>query len=84
MVKYTKGRFFKRIRRIQEAFGKSRFDDILVYGNEYRKDYLRYLSTFWPIFERTACFIPQEGVSTLYIRNRYKKQEYYHGLHGCH
>jgi len=32
-----------------------------VYGDEYRKENLRYVCNFWPIFERAACFIPREG-----------------------
>jgi len=33
----------------------------MVYGDEYRKENLRYVSNFWPIFERSACFIPRKG-----------------------
>ncbi len=33
----------------------------MVYGDEYRKENLRYVSNFWPIFERGACFIPKDG-----------------------
>jgi Xaa-Pro aminopeptidase len=33
----------------------------MVYGDEYRKENLRYVSNFWPIFERAACFIPKKG-----------------------
>jgi len=32
-----------------------------VYGDEYRRENLRYVSNFWPIFERAACFIPAKG-----------------------
>lgn len=33
----------------------------MVYGDEYRKENLRYVCNFWPIFERGACFIPCQG-----------------------
>jgi len=36
-------------------------DALLVYGDEYRKENLRYVSNFWPIFERGACVIPRQG-----------------------
>lgn len=36
-------------------------DAVLVYGDEYRKENLRYVSDFWPIFERGACIIPKSG-----------------------
>jgi len=36
-------------------------DGVAVYGDEYRKENLRYVSNFWPIFERGMCFIPQNG-----------------------
>src|SRR5262249_41872687 len=36
-------------------------DAVMVYGDEYRKENLRYVSNFWPIFERAACFIPRTG-----------------------
>lgn len=40
-------------------------DAMLVYGDEYRKENLRYVSNFWPIFERAACFIPRKGAPIL-------------------
>lgn len=53
--------FRQRIDRIQEAMEKQQLDALLVYGDEYRKENLRYVSNFWPIFERGACFIPRRG-----------------------
>jgi hypothetical protein len=44
---------------------ESNLDALLVYGDEYRKENLRYVSGFWPIFERGACFIPREGEPVL-------------------
>ena len=36
-------------------------DALMVYGDEYRKENLRYVSGFWPIFEREACFVSRRG-----------------------
>lgn len=56
-----KEEFKQRIVRIQEAMERQRLDAVMVYGDEYRKENLRYVSNFWPIFERGACFIPRQG-----------------------
>ena len=61
MVKIEKEEFRERIGRIQEVLEEKKFDGLMVYGDEYRKENLRYVSDFWPIFERSACFIPQKG-----------------------
>lgn len=57
--------FRERIRRIQELMVAERLDGLMVYGDEYRKENLRYVSNFWPIFERGACFIPRHGAPIL-------------------
>lgn len=51
----------KRIGNIQAEMAKSGLDGLMVYGDEYRKENLRYVCDFWPIFERGACFIPRHG-----------------------
>ncbi|HEY3416940.1 MAG TPA: M24 family metallopeptidase, partial [Armatimonadota bacterium] len=53
--------FKERIARIQEALLREGLDALMVYGDEYRKENLRYVSNFWPIFERGACFIARTG-----------------------
>ena len=53
--------FVERIEGIQEAMARSQLSGLMVYGDEYRRENLRYVSNFWPIFERGACFIPQKG-----------------------
>ena len=60
-MKITKQEFQNRIERIQDAMGRNGLDGLMVYGDEYRKENLRYVSNFWPIFERGACFIPRVG-----------------------
>ena len=61
MVRIEKEEFLDRILRIQEALKGAKLDGLMVYGDEYRKENLRYVSNFWPIFERAACLIPKKG-----------------------
>lgn len=53
--------FRKRIDSIQGLIEKKGLDGLAVYGDEYRKENLRYVSNFWPIFERGMLFIPKNG-----------------------
>lgn len=53
--------FVERIRRIQNAMQREKLDGLVVYGDEYRRENLRYVTNFWPIFERGACVIGKEG-----------------------
>lgn len=53
--------FQLRIRLTQEKMAARKLAALLVYGDEYRKENLRYVSNFWPIFERGACVIPLHG-----------------------
>ncbi len=57
--------FQSRIDRIQEKLVERELDSLIVYGDEYRKENLRYVANFWPIFERGACFIPKRGAPVL-------------------
>jgi Xaa-Pro aminopeptidase len=61
MSKIAKNEFKERVSKIQEAMLESKLDGVMVYGDEYRKENLRYVCNFWPIFERGACFIPLKG-----------------------
>ena len=61
MVGIPKTEFVERIRRIQDAMEKENLDGIVVYGDEYRRENLRYVTNFWPIFERGACFVGKQG-----------------------
>jgi Xaa-Pro aminopeptidase len=53
--------FSGRIDRMREEMAHLGLDAMMVYGDEYRKENLRYVSNFWPIFERGALFIPRTG-----------------------
>ena len=61
MIAIPKSEFVERIERIQQDLAKHRLDGLMVYGDEYRRENLRYVSNFWPIFERGACFISKQG-----------------------
>lgn len=61
MIQIPESEFQERIVRIQMEMEKKGLDAIAVYGDEYRKENLRYVSNFWPIFERGICVIPKCG-----------------------
>lgn len=61
MICIPKSEFQERIIRIQAEMEKNGIDAIAVYGDEYRKENLRYVCNFWPIFERGICVIPKSG-----------------------
>lgn len=61
MIEIPQVEFEQRIERIQAELERRRLDALMVYGDEYRKENLRYVCNFWPIFERAACFIPRKG-----------------------
>src|ERR1035437_1203416 len=61
MPRIERAEFQQRIENIQQAMARQKLDCMMVYGDEYRKENLRYVSNYWPIFERAACFIPARG-----------------------
>jgi len=64
-ARIEKKEFVARTRRIQSAMAERKLDAVMVYGDEYRKENLRYVCGFWPIFERAACLIPRQGLPIL-------------------
>jgi hypothetical protein len=50
MNRIPKEEFQSRIDRIRSRMESDCIDAVLVYGDEYRKENLRYVSNFWPIF----------------------------------
>ena len=64
-IEIPKSEFCERIVRFQAEMEAAKLDAILVYGDEYRKENLRYVCNFWPIFERAICVIPKSGLPTL-------------------
>ncbi len=65
MPRIARAEFQRRIENIQQAMARRKLDCLMVYGDEYRKENLRYVSNYWPIFERAACFIPAKGQPVL-------------------
>jgi Xaa-Pro aminopeptidase len=61
MIGIPKSEFVERVRKVQDAMKKKKLDGLFVYGDEYRRENLRYLSNFWPIFERGACCVGLAG-----------------------
>ncbi|HEY3397524.1 MAG TPA: M24 family metallopeptidase [Armatimonadota bacterium] len=61
MISIPPAEFRQRLAAIQERLAAENLDGLLVYGDEYRKENLRYVSNYWPIFERGACFVPRQG-----------------------
>ncbi|MBO4344270.1 MAG: aminopeptidase P family protein [Victivallales bacterium] len=64
-IEIPRSEFKERIVRFQAEMAAAKLDAILVYGDEYRKENLRYVCNFWPIFERAVCVIPKSGLPTL-------------------
>lgn len=60
-MKISREEFRRRIQRIQAELEKENLDAAAVYGDEYRRESLRYVTNFWPIFERGMLFIPRSG-----------------------
>lgn len=56
-----KSEFDSRTERVREKMEQKRLDLLMVYGDEYRKENLRYASNYWPLFERGAVFILTKG-----------------------
>ena len=52
MGKVPKSEFKMRIDRLREIMKKDKTDVFIIYGDEYRRENLRYVSNYWPIFER--------------------------------
>lgn len=53
--------FAQRVERVRREMAARDLDCCFVYGDEYRREYLRYVSNYWPIFERGALIIPRVG-----------------------
>lgn len=55
-----KEEFQQRICNLREKMKAENLDILFVYGDEYRKENLRYVSNYWPIFERGGMFLEVE------------------------
>ncbi|MGM0365531.1 MAG: M24 family metallopeptidase [Actinomycetota bacterium] len=52
MAAIEKKEFDNRVKKVRNKMDKNDIDLLLVYGDEYRCENLRYLSNYWPLFER--------------------------------
>lgn len=52
MSAVPKSEFEKRIENLRKKMSQDSTDIFIVYGDEYRRENLRYVSNYWPIFER--------------------------------
>lgn len=60
-IKITRAEFAARIDSIRAEMARRDLDAFFVYGDEYRKENLRYVSNYWPIFERGALLLGRAG-----------------------
>ena len=60
-----KSDFETRLINIRRMMQEKQLDALLVYGDEYRKENLRYVSNYWPIFERGALLVRPTGEPTV-------------------
>lgn len=61
MIKISKEEFATRVENLKIWMRTDKVDVCFVYGDEYRRENLRYLSNNWPIFERGAILVPLTG-----------------------
>jgi Xaa-Pro aminopeptidase len=52
MSEIPKSEFIKRIENLRKKMSQDNTDIFIIYGDEYRRENLRYVSNYWPIFER--------------------------------
>lgn len=56
-IKISLKEFETRIQKLKEKMAEQKIDALFVYGDEYRKENLRYVSNYWPIFERGGLLV---------------------------
>ncbi len=64
-IRIPKAEFAERIGKIRARMSELDLDAFFVYGDEYRKENLRYVSNYWPIFERGALLLGKSGAPTV-------------------
>lgn len=63
--KISKKEFEDRISTIQKWMVEHDMAVMLIYGDEYRKENLRYVSNYWPMFERSALIVGRTSTPIL-------------------
>lgn len=61
MIQIQSSEFIARVEKLKVLMAEQGMGACLVYGDEYRKENLRYLSNYWPLFERGAVLVPLNG-----------------------
>lgn len=61
MTRISREEFGHRLVRLQDEMRRRGVDACFVYGDEYRRENLRYIANVWPIFERAAAIVPASG-----------------------
>lgn len=67
MAYLTLNEFKQRVENIRKLMKKESVDAFLVYGDEYRRENLRYVSNYWSIFDRGMLVIGLEGEPILLV-----------------
>ena len=67
MKKLPKTEYENRISNLREKMAEDGTDVFIVYGDEYRRENLRYVSNYWPIFERGMLVVGAEKDPVLLV-----------------
>ena len=67
MAQLPKSEFNTRIENLRTIMVQQGIDLLLIYGDEYRREHLRYVSNYWPIFERGMLVIGKSGNPILLV-----------------
>jgi Xaa-Pro aminopeptidase len=62
-----KSEFQDRLQRLRQTMQAEAIDLFLIYGDEYRREHLRYVSNYWPIFERGMLVVGVSGDPVLLV-----------------
>jgi Xaa-Pro aminopeptidase len=62
-----KSEFQDRLQRLRQLMQAESIDLFLIYGDEYRREHLRYVSNYWPIFERGMLVVGLSGDPVLLV-----------------
>jgi Xaa-Pro aminopeptidase len=63
----SRSEFEARIHRLRGLMAEGDVDLFLIYGDEYRREHLRYVSNYWPIFERGMLVVGRSGDPVLLV-----------------
>jgi Xaa-Pro aminopeptidase len=63
----AKSEFQNRIHKLREVMARDGTDLFIIYGDEYRRENLRYVSNYWPIFERGMLLVGLDSDPVLLV-----------------